>query len=66
MKLISGLEDFWGSEIRVQDCYQCQKCSAGCPVAFAMDYKPNQVMQMVFEERTLSFIPKETICITWL
>ena len=35
------------SNINVQDCYQCQKCSAGCPVAFAMDYKPNQVMQMV-------------------
>ena len=42
----SGLEDFWGSEIHVQDCYQCQKCSAGCPVAFAMDYKPNQIMPM--------------------
>jgi heterodisulfide reductase subunit C2 len=33
--------------IHVQDCYQCQKCSAGCPVADDMDYKPNQVMQMV-------------------
>jgi len=31
----------------VQDCFQCQKCSAGCPVAFAMDYKPNQVIQMI-------------------
>ena len=47
----------WGTEINVQDCYQCQKCSAGCPVAFAMDYKPNQVMQMVLlgmKERVLS------------
>ncbi len=35
------------SGLNVQDCYQCQKCSAGCPVVFAMDYKPNQVMQMV-------------------
>ena len=33
--------------VNVRDCFQCQKCSAGCPVAFAMDYKPNQVMQMV-------------------
>jgi heterodisulfide reductase subunit C len=31
----------------VRDCFQCQKCSAGCPVAFAMDYKPSQVIQMV-------------------
>ncbi len=33
--------------LNAQDCYQCQKCSAGCPVAFAMDYRPNQVMQMI-------------------
>jgi heterodisulfide reductase subunit C len=47
----------WGSGLNVQDCYQCQKCSAGCPVAFAMDYKPNQIMQMVslgMKDRLLS------------
>jgi len=46
----------WGSGLNVQDCYQCQKCSAGCPVAFAMDYKPNQIIQMVslgMKERVL-------------
>lgn len=37
----------WGMDLNVQDCYQCQKCSAGCPVAFAMDFRPNQIMQMV-------------------
>lgn len=31
----------------VQKCYQCGKCTAGCPVAFAMDYPPNQVIRMV-------------------
>ena len=31
----------------VRDCYQCQKCSAGCPVVSFMDYKPHQVIQMV-------------------
>jgi heterodisulfide reductase subunit C2 len=35
------------SGLNTQDCYQCQKCSAGCPVAFAMDYRPNQIMQMI-------------------
>jgi len=48
---------FADSGINIQDCYQCQKCSAGCPVAFAMDYKPNQVMQMVslgMKDRVLS------------
>ncbi len=42
-----GADQSWGTELHVQDCYQCQKCSAGCPVAFAMDYKPNQIMQLV-------------------
>ncbi|MBW2307033.1 MAG: 4Fe-4S dicluster domain-containing protein [Deltaproteobacteria bacterium] len=31
----------------VRTCYQCKKCSAGCPVAFAMDYMPHQVIRMV-------------------
>ena len=28
-------------------CYQCGKCSAGCPMSFAMDLLPNQVMRLV-------------------
>lgn len=28
-------------------CYFCQKCSAGCPVAYAMDCKPTQVIRLV-------------------
>lgn len=28
-------------------CYFCQKCTAGCPVAYAMDYKPAQVLRLV-------------------
>jgi heterodisulfide reductase subunit C2 len=31
----------------LQACYQCQKCSAGCPVAFAMDLLPNQVLRHI-------------------
>ncbi|MGI5835400.1 MAG: 4Fe-4S dicluster domain-containing protein [Chloroflexota bacterium] len=27
-------------------CNSCGKCSAGCPLAFAMDHLPNQVMRM--------------------
>jgi len=30
-----------------QECFQCSKCSAGCPVVSFMDYKPHQVIQMV-------------------
>lgn len=26
-------------------CYQCGKCTAGCPVSFAMDYPPHRVIR---------------------
>lgn len=35
------------SREKVSHCYQCGKCSAGCPLAFEMDYLPNQIMRMV-------------------
>jgi len=53
----AGSFSFSESGINIQDCFQCQKCSAGCPVAFAMDFKPNQVMQMILlgmKERVLT------------
>ena len=28
-------------------CYQCGKCTAGCPIVFAMDYPPNQIIRGV-------------------
>lgn len=28
-------------------CYQCSMCSDGCPVAYAMDYYPHQLIHMV-------------------
>ena len=31
----------------VADCYQCGKCSAGCPVASFMDLLPHQVVRCV-------------------
>jgi heterodisulfide reductase subunit C len=42
---------------KVAHCYQCGKCSAGCPIAFQMDYLPNQIIRMVqlgMEEQVLS------------
>ncbi len=44
-----------GKELR--QCYHCLKCSAGCPISFAMDWAPNQIIRMVqlgLEERVLS------------
>ncbi len=31
----------------VYACYQCGRCSAGCPFAFEMDLLPNQIIRMV-------------------
>jgi heterodisulfide reductase subunit C len=38
------------AEISGQDpmrCYQCGKCTAGCPLAFAMDIDPARTMRLV-------------------
>ncbi len=42
---------------KVSHCYQCGKCSAGCPIAFKMDYLPSQIMRMIqlgMEKQVLS------------
>lgn len=28
-------------------CYQCGKCTAGCPLAAEMDYAPNQILRLL-------------------
>lgn len=28
-------------------CYQCKKCGVGCPVAYAMDYTPIQIIHAI-------------------
>ncbi|WP_069588859.1 4Fe-4S dicluster domain-containing protein [Neomoorella thermoacetica] len=35
------------SGVVLSDCYQCGKCSAGCPVAAWMDYTPRQVIRLL-------------------
>ena len=35
------------SDANLDRCYQCYTCTAGCPVAYAMDYYPHQLMRMV-------------------
>lgn len=44
-KELQRLEKAAGVEVR--NCYQCGKCTAGCPVAFAMDYSPRQIMRLL-------------------
>jgi len=56
--LKSRLEESVG--VIVSHCYQCGKCTAGCPLNEDMDIKPNQVLRMLqaelpgYEDRLLS------------
>jgi len=45
----SGLSDivFAGTGVKAEKCYQCGKCSAGCPVNVDMDFPPSVVMRML-------------------
>lgn len=33
------------AEVKLHECYQCGKCSAGCPMAESMDLMPRQVVR---------------------
>lgn len=33
-------------QIAVTDCYQCAKCSGGCPLTFAMDFLPHEIIRL--------------------
>lgn len=44
-EVLERVERLSGQNVR--DCYQCGKCSAGCPIAADMDLLPNQVMRLL-------------------
>lgn len=31
----------------IHSCFYCQKCTAGCPTAYLMDYKPAHLLRMI-------------------
>ena len=45
------------------DCYQCYKCSAGCPIAVDMDLLPHQIIRSVILNRKEKALSSKTI---WL
>ncbi|MDO9229207.1 MAG: 4Fe-4S dicluster domain-containing protein [Syntrophales bacterium] len=60
----SFLEDvIKASNVNIQACYQCQKCSAGCPVVSAMDIMPNQVVRQIQYGRREKVLSSKTIWI---
>jgi heterodisulfide reductase subunit C2 len=38
------------TEVKAERCYQCGKCSAGCPVVDQMDYPPSQLLRLLQTE----------------
>jgi heterodisulfide reductase subunit C len=44
-KFIKRIEELSGENVYA--CYQCGRCSAGCPVAGEMDLLPNQIIRLV-------------------
>ena len=42
----SSLAERLAALTTVSACYQCKKCSAGCPLTFAMDFYPDQVIRL--------------------
>jgi len=54
-KFIDRVSELSGKN--VYSCYQCGRCSAGCPFAFDMDILPNQIIRLVqlgLEEEALA------------
>lgn len=42
---IRRIEDI--TDQKISDCYQCGRCTAGCPFARFMDAPPNQVIRFI-------------------
>jgi heterodisulfide reductase subunit C2 len=50
----------------VAGCYQCGKCSAGCPMAGESDLRPNDVMRLAMNDERERLLADESIwlCLT--
>ena len=46
---------------KVSACYQCEKCSNGCPLTFAMDILPHQVMHKIQIGQIEDLVNSDTI-----
>jgi heterodisulfide reductase subunit C len=44
-EVIALIKEISGEDVRA--CYQCGKCTAGCPLASSMDLMPNQILRLI-------------------
>ena len=47
----------------INGCYQCGKCTAGCPVAYTMEFAPHEIIRLVQLGRAKEALASHTI---WL
>src|SRR5512140_1202619 len=53
MTRIATLDAAWRDFVSTQShqnvnrCFDCARCTAGCPVAFAMEHGPHRILEMV-------------------
>jgi len=52
--------------VNAATCYQCGKCSAGCPMASESDLRPHNVMRLVIQDRREQALHDQSIwlCLT--
>lgn len=49
------------SGIQASLCYQCRKCSNGCPLTFAMDHYPDRIIRLLLLGRETEALHSRTI-----
>lgn len=49
--------------VPIQRCYHCRKCTAGCPLASAMEYNLDNIVRMIQMDRREEVLKSRTI---WL
>jgi heterodisulfide reductase subunit C len=59
-------EIFAATGVNAATCYQCGKCSAGCPMASESALRPHAVMRLVMQDRREQALTDESIwlCLT--
>jgi len=50
-----------GAHLAVSSCYQCRKCSSGCPLTFAMDLLPDKVIRLALLGQAEAVLKSRTI-----
>jgi heterodisulfide reductase subunit C2 len=62
--LVSEIRETTG--VNAATCYQCGKCSAGCPMASESDLRPHNLMRLVVQNKREQALRDQTIwlCLT--